>query len=696
MRHYFDFVPNATTGAAISGAIVKLFDASDNLIDIFADESGTAIETVSGVANGAKTDSDGMFSLYVENGIYTVRFYVGDKILKTIRNVELSEDVTRTALEATTGASLIGTSTGDTVEEALVGKAPATFTQSGTGAVARTVADKLSETISVTDYMGVLSVTAAIQAALDTGKHVRIPAGAYTTTGPVSTTVAGQRISGDAGLTQIICTGTTAANAIQLLHDDCSVDGITVTPGDPDTGLANGWGIVVTGDRCSVTNNRIKGMRRGGIIIKDANGCVVASNIMSDSIVRGDGSELQSATGYDVYLMGSSSGNTVTTNQCISGCGVGIGLQTSTAAQAQVGNVVTGNVVKDHPGYGIMLYGFDATAPILEPIVTGNRVENISGSILIPANPPSYEQGERLFYGCGIYIASAQDFVCAANIVRDTNTDRSLPRSGSDTPAGIGISGYARGVVSGNLIRNAYHGIYYTQAGSLGAAISDGVTITGNNISDVDFVGIYAIDCINATITANRIVGSAHNQAGIHYRDTGTGLTKTCLLADNYIAGFNNGIETTGVIPQMIARTNILRDVATYGIYCRAAEAVIEGNSISAGDTGLVFTGAVVNGAALNNIISAPTEIDDGSTKVYRRGNHFSTGAISGSAPLIGGTATVNTSEVRNGDRVILSRGNLGGTPGHLSVGPINHGVSFPINSSDPADTSTVSWEILH
>ena len=65
------------------------------------------------------------------------------------------------------------------LQAALDGKAPNTFTQSGTGAVARTVQGKLRETVSVTDFGAIpdnsTNNSAAIAAALATGKAVRFP-----------------------------------------------------------------------------------------------------------------------------------------------------------------------------------------------------------------------------------------------------------------------------------------------------------------------------------------------------------------------------------------------------------------------------------------------------------------------------------------------------------------------------------------
>ena len=75
-------------------------------------------------------------------------------------------------LSASTGSTLVGTTNG------------------GTGAVTRTVASKLNETVSVKDFGavgdGVTDDTAAIQNALNTGKTLFIPDGIYNCTSPLT------------------------------------------------------------------------------------------------------------------------------------------------------------------------------------------------------------------------------------------------------------------------------------------------------------------------------------------------------------------------------------------------------------------------------------------------------------------------------------------------------------------------------
>lgn len=82
------------------------------------------------------------------------------------------------------------------------------FTQDGTGAVTRLVSDKLKEVVSVLDFgadpTGTLDSTGAIQAALNTGSAVYIPAGTYSISALIYTTASGQRVFGDGILQTII------------------------------------------------------------------------------------------------------------------------------------------------------------------------------------------------------------------------------------------------------------------------------------------------------------------------------------------------------------------------------------------------------------------------------------------------------------------------------------------------------------
>ena len=55
------------------------------VVPIYADENETAIVTLSGVANRAKSDADGNYDLFVEAGTYSLRFYDEAGVLKRIQ-----------------------------------------------------------------------------------------------------------------------------------------------------------------------------------------------------------------------------------------------------------------------------------------------------------------------------------------------------------------------------------------------------------------------------------------------------------------------------------------------------------------------------------------------------------------------------------------------------------------------------------
>ncbi len=72
--------------------------------------------------------------------------------------------------------------------------------------------------------------------------------------------------------------------------------------------------------------------------------------------------------------------------------------------------------------------------------------------------------------------------------------------------------------------------------------------------------------------------------------------------------------------------------------------------------------------------------------------------SVVGTATLVGGTVTVNTTAVAAGSQIFVSRNTPGGTSGFLSapVASIVAATSFVINSSAGADTSTVNWWIIN
>lgn len=71
------------------------------------------------------------------------------------------------------------------------------------------------------------------------------------------------------------------------------------------------------------------------------------------------------------------------------------------------------------------------------------------------------------------------------------------------------------------------------------------------------------------------------------------------------------------------------------------------------------------------------------------------TNASMGTATLVAGTVTVNTTKVTANSRIFLSAQTTGAAPGALRVSARTAGTSFTITSTSGTDTSAVAWWIV-
>lgn len=111
MHHFFEAITN-TRGDSLVGAFGRVIDPDTlAVVPIYADNSGTAIDTISGVANMATTDSAGNMSFYVVPGTYNLDIYGVDAATFVLRvaNVPMPGDGSDKAGTDTTNTFIAGT-----------------------------------------------------------------------------------------------------------------------------------------------------------------------------------------------------------------------------------------------------------------------------------------------------------------------------------------------------------------------------------------------------------------------------------------------------------------------------------------------------------------------------------------------------------------------------------------------------------
>jgi parallel beta-helix repeat protein len=458
--------------------------------------------------------------------------------------------------------------------------------------------------VSVTSFGargdGVSDDTAAFQKALNTGSDVLVPATLqhYRVSLTLGTTRQGQRIFGQGERSHIVQLGVNAnATVLAVVHEDVTVANLRLTPNAQSSNLGEGWGVAISATRgCTVERCRFDGMRRGGVLVNDSSECVVRDSLFRASIVRADWRARQAEMGYDVLMAGTSSRNVVSGNQCLSGCGTGIGCQTVTEGKSQFANVVRGNIVRGHPCYGIMAYTSGTKGIVAGIIIAGNLIEEISGAVATEAG--------TAFYGAGIYVQTANDFLIEGNHIRATNTDRRVARSGNDVPAAIAVSGCGNGVIGNNVIRDCLDGIASIQT-TRPIPEGEGTVITGNVVIDCDRFGINLSDCAAATVSNNRLTGRGPKTThGVYITRTSPGAALRDFIIDsNVIRGFYAGIGVEGVAIQRASVIgNTVLDSAGYAISSTAATTIVSSNIVR-GAFGISLGKTAQNGWCTGNVV---------------------------------------------------------------------------------------------
>lgn len=304
------------------------------------------------------------------------------------------------------------------------------FIQNFTGAVARSVQDRLRDTVNVKDFGavgdGVVDDTAAMQAAHNTGRLVYYPAGTYLFTNNIS--IANGGIVGD-GMTQtflksndattanlITYTGSYVANLnvpkfadFQLVGNEAKAQGagLSVNSGTGETEYLNFTNVTfsllpigIAFERaslwkiigCNFLACSVAGVRVRNLNVADAGDSVIMGCVFNNPFATGDGVLQQSSGGLKVvgnkflggrsayYLLyDSSNGGTSVLNICDNSIEqmANAGLLFSNAAGASPFT----NIIVANNEFGVQPRGIsiDAGLSLTEVVITGN-IFNLAAS----------------------------------------------------------------------------------------------------------------------------------------------------------------------------------------------------------------------------------------------------------------------------------------------------------------------------
>ncbi|MEU3346425.1 glycosyl hydrolase family 28-related protein [Streptomyces sp. NPDC006700] len=203
------------------------------------------------------------------------------------------------------------------------------------------------------------------------------------------------------------------------------------------------------------------------------------------------------------------------------------------------------------------------------------------------------------------------------------------------------------------------------------------------------------------------LAGCAVQQSPVGYRLDGcTGVSLTGCGAEQCTTGLTvyggtgttvNGFTTKGSDGTSVWLTNSAKGVVLAGV-AEVAPAAAATTCLRA-DAGTIATVLGLTAAKTNSLSGTVNRLDpgDGSTVLAGKTVIPSGGASArmGTAVLVAGTVTVNTTAIATGSVVQLTIQIPGGTVGTPYVNARVAGTSFTIKSTSSTDTSTVGWRIL-
>lgn len=449
------------------------------------------------------------------------------------------------------------------------------FTQSGTGAVTRTVAEKLNETVSVLDFGavgdGVANDAAAINLALATGKDVYLPQGfTFLVNGTPLEPVGNQRIYGGGRL--LNTTDTIPHQIIKIEGvDNVTIDGLWLDCTRGEAGRCYG---ITTQDAENTTIQNCRSTVATFLFIwRLSKNTKVLNNTTSAG-------QFAVATGGDA--LGNTDGlveDTLISGNYFTGASTeAIDINWDTQRCIITDNMLVGNSIADFEEQ-IDVGGGDVNG-CRDIVISNNTIDGAgiaTGAILIKQNA----------------------VVPTRYVTISGNTMRGFDGTVAGKMA-VRITRSEYVTMTGNTIVGAYRGIVVDTDALF-------VTVQGNiiNATETDAIKVVTATARNVAIIDNQIYRSGQltsaagaDRSGITVADAvgveirGNSLRECGLSAPTGGGGYGNAILLLSSATRPVVIGNTVIQAGSNGINCVAVEAIIQGNYVKLCGSGGILVSA--------------------------------------------------------------------------------------------------------
>ena len=356
------------------------------------------------------------------------------------------------------------------------------------------------------------------------------------------------------------------SNCSDITIENCAFDSVT-------------WNAIRldNSSNCTIRNNRLDGNLWGGGI----NG------------VDGYGSA-------DIRLNHNCYGNKIINNWCLSANGVGITLNTSTTALHD--NLISGNTIRNHGRYGIMIYNSAATDSCWGNQIINNNIQETTSDT---STVGIYD------YGMGIYVLDAAYTTIANNTLKRNCL---LNEAAGSLPEGAITVNTSKGcVVTGNRV-------WESTGDGITISTSDSCTVGSNTVSGSGASGIKVVQSGGVSITGNTLTGNS--EPGIYIAGTTGTWGHDSVVSGNICRGNGNQGILLYRNRGTLVTGNSLIDNAHDGVALNtASDCQITTNLIADNDTANVgYKGISVGSSSDKNYIFGNNIFNTNSAKGHNYG----------------------------------------------------------------------------